>query len=176
MLESLQRSLAQLVRTGTVTERPAEPVTADYLQVVAGATGLRVMREVVHEWRLLLLRQGCPLTTGALIGEGAFVAAVGQFMREESLDPLAQSLASGFLVWAAKRRDDDIGSLAQFEHALIAVRRGTSSASVVVTWKCQPMDAIAAALHARPMPKPHPSAIYTTEIAEHLPGSFTVRY
>jgi len=172
-LDNLQRSLAQLVREGAITERTADPATADYLRTVATTTGLRVMRDVVREWRQLLLRQGCPLTTGALLAECRFAASVEKFMRAESLDPLAQNLVTRFLAWVANCRDDDVKSLAQFEHALINVRRGINS-KIVVPWKCHPLDAVAAALHARPMPKPYLHAIYLTEIAAHLPGGFSI--
>ena len=177
-LKSLQRGLAQLIRAGSVSvvsAGPPDAATAAYLQAVTGTKGLKVMRDVVRDWRYLLLRQGCPLTTGALLGEACFAAVADQFLRETALEPLAQSVAARFLGWIAHRRDDDTGSLAQFEQALINQGRGTSTPSVVIQWRCHPMDAIAAALHAKPMPQAHAAALYATDMAVNLPGGFVIR-
>jgi hypothetical protein len=96
-------------------------------------------------------------------------------MLHEPLDPLVQSLAANFLMWIASRRDDDIGSLARFERALVAARRGTLPFPVTVHWRCHPMDAFAAALHEQPLPDPQPYPVYVTEIAQFLPDNFLIR-
>jgi hypothetical protein len=170
----LQRAMAHLVRVGMVAACPAEPEFAQYLHAVSRSTGLKVMREVVREWRYLLLRQGCPLTSGALLGIGCFESSVEQFMAEQPLHPLAQHLAADFMTWVGHRRDDDIASIASFEQALIAVRRGVSADPVVVSWRCAPMAAFSAALRALPLPPPHPDVTHTTEVASHLPGGFVI--
>ena len=171
----LQRAMAHLVRVDMVAACPAEPDFARYLHTVSRSTGLKVMREVIREWRYLLLRQGCPLTTGALAGADCFESSVEQYMSEQGLDPLAQNLAARFMTWVANRRDDDIASVARFEHALIDVRRGVSTEAVVVAWKCPPIAAFSAALRAQPLPQPHPCVTHTTEVAANLPGGFVIR-
>lgn len=171
----LQRAMAHLVRRGMVAACPAEPDFAHYLHAVSKSTGLKVMRQVVREGRCLLLRQACPLTSGALAGAGCFESSVEQFVIDQALDPLVQNLAARFMTWVANRRDDDIASVARFEQALINVRRGVSAPAVVVHWKCSPMAALSAALRAQPLPQPHADVTHTTEVAANLPGGFVIR-
>ena len=174
-LKQLQQSMAQLVRAGSVIADAADPAFEGYLQTVRVSAGLKVMREVVRDWRHLLLRQGCPLTTGALLGAGCFAQSIDRYMAAQVLDPLAQGLATQFMAWVAANRDDDIASVARFEQALINVRRGAQAAPVVVYWNIHPMKALAAALHGVALPPPHPAAIYATEVASYFPQEFVIR-
>lgn len=174
-LQSLQRSLAQLVRNGRYTENWAGPTIAAYLSTVASSTGLRVMRQIASDWRQLLLRRACPLTSGALLAEGLFVTTIEQFVLEVPIPPLVQELSARFLERVADSRRDSTGSLARFEKALIAVRRGTSASTVVIAWKCDPLDVIASALQGVSGPKQHLTDMFTTEIAAEFPAGFIIR-
>ncbi len=89
-LAALQTAMAELVRTGT------SPSADPYVERVRASRGLRVLRDCIAEWRELVLRRACPLTSASLESRGAFSPAVRRLLKRECPQFLSD-LALAFL-------------------------------------------------------------------------------
>ena len=106
-LAALQSAMAELVRTGDSAS--ADP----YVAMVRSSRGLRVLRNCIAEWRELVLRRACPLTTERLESRDAFRPAVRRLLERECPAFLSE-LALAFL--------EDVGDeepIAAFEARMI---------------------------------------------------------
>lgn len=110
-LAALQQSMAELVRTGGSSS--GDP----YVATVRTSPGLQVLRECIAEWRELVLRRACPLTTARLETTGAFAPAVRRLLEREC-PAFLRDLALAFLAGVAA--DPDLRDVADFEAAMIA--------------------------------------------------------
>jgi hypothetical protein len=89
-LGALQTAMAELVRTGSSAS--GDP----YVTTVRDSRGLRVLRECIAEWRELVLRRACPLTTAQLESRDAFSPAVRRLLEREC-PAFLRDLALAFL-------------------------------------------------------------------------------
>lgn len=89
-LAALQGAMAELVRTGRSSS--SDP----YVASVETSRGLRVLRDCIAEWRELILRRACPLTSASLESRGAFQPAVRRLLERECPAFLSE-LALAFL-------------------------------------------------------------------------------
>ena len=93
-LGALQRAMAELIRTGGSAS--GDP----YVAAVRTSRGLHVLRDCIAEWRELVLRRACPLTTARLESRGAFGPAVRRLLEREC-PAFLRDLALAFLAEAA---------------------------------------------------------------------------
>ena len=115
-LGELQRAMAELVRTGTTTSPD------DYATRVQDSAGLEVLRECVAEWRELLVRRACPLTSAALDTRGELASTVRRLLRRQC-PPFLHELALAFLD-EARDSDPQLADVATFEAEMIRVYSG----------------------------------------------------
>ena len=110
-LAATQRAMAELIRTGNSTSDDA------YVATVRASTGLHVLRDCIAEWRELVLRRACPLTTARLRSRGTFEAAVRRLLERECPAYL-QDLALTFLEDVAAE-EPELKAVAEFEARMI---------------------------------------------------------
>jgi len=103
--------MAELIRTGDSTSNDA------FVATVRASTGLHVLRDCIAEWRELVLRRACPLTTARLRSRGTFEAAVRRLLERECPAYL-QDLALRFLEDVAAT-EPELRGIAEFESKMI---------------------------------------------------------
>jgi hypothetical protein len=110
-LAAMQQAMAELIRTGDSTSDDA------YVAAVRSSAGLRILRECIAEWRELVLRRACPLTTARLRSRGTFEAAVRRLLEREC-PPFLRDLALTFLEDVAAA-EPELRAVAEFEARMI---------------------------------------------------------
>jgi hypothetical protein len=131
-LAALQLELAALIRTGRTTS--SDP----YVQETARSTGLAVLRDCITEWRELVLRQAAPLTASVLDRKGELRDAVRELLEREC-PPFTEDLALAFLDQVRERCNPFLGTIAEFEAAMIRSHHGAGE-EVMVRWPVDPEE------------------------------------
>ena len=143
-LAAHQRALLELIEAGPGAAGADDD---EYLRSVAASDGLRVLREIVAHWEAYDVRRTCPLTATALERSGRFAEAVGA-VRFEASSAFLDERVSTFLDDVADAEGGVVASVARFERALVAVRRGEPGRHVI-EWDRDPAVVVNGLLEGR---------------------------
>lgn len=169
-LATLQRGVRDLVKGRPL---PA-PLAADpYLEEVAGSGRLDLLREIAETWRLVPLRDTCPLTVAVLDRVGLLREELTRFTAGPGLEAHRRTAGHAFLAHVSSSPHELPAAVAGFE---LAVQRAASAGEaqpVVQHWPCDPLPVLRALLTGQPLGIQR-SAPHDVEIAARLPGGFRV--
>src|SRR5712692_2750089 len=128
-----QQALLSLITRGTDCGETDDP----YIRSVAHCPQLELLREVVLWLREFDIDRTCVLTSGLLKRRGLFKQTVREFAARGLITPYPSELAEAFLEDTARHPDHMVASTAQFELAVIKVKRGDTR-EYSVDWPCDP--------------------------------------
>ena len=148
-------------------------LTDPYFNEVATSTGLALVREIIHWWRALGLERSCALTAAALKQQGIFESTVALFIREHRISPYVDELSRDFLDVTSGHDNDVISSVAQFERALLQVKRGDAN-SFVIAWRHDPVTVLNGLLNEMPIDEQPSEGLYETLVSRDVEGLFRV--
>ncbi|MGE0826160.1 MAG: hypothetical protein AB7G75_17090 [Candidatus Binatia bacterium] len=164
-----QRQLLGLLKgTQQITES-ADP----YVQSVARSAHLPIVQEVIQWWREYGLEQTCPLTTTLLKRRGLFEEAVRTMGRTHLPSPFIEQLGMVFLEMLSRETDSLTASLAQFERALIQVKRG-DNATYTIAWEYEPYAVLSQLLGSNGFDDSAIRGSYQTVVSHAFPELFRV--
>jgi hypothetical protein len=167
-LAALQKELRSLIK-GRASQGPSSD---PYIRAVAQSPHLQIVREIALYWLAYSVEKTCPLTCNALKRRGNFDETIGAFIEHE-VPPFIEDLASAFLVEQSGHLEPLVASVAQFERAILNVKRGDAG-TYVIQWEHEPYSALASLMNAMPLLEPMPGAAYQTVVSGNLPDLFTV--
>ncbi len=163
-LASLQRGLLALLK-----ERPVETDADLYLERVAASAELALAKEITVWWRAFGLETYCVFTSKLLKRLGQFDQSVEAFFRAGPTSPYIEQLSQDFLSWLSIHDNPFVSSLAQFEWAIIRVKRGDQQ-MYEVDWDCNPNALLEAILRETELPQADFDGGYRTTISAKIPG------
>lgn len=169
-LAIMQRQLRDLIKHAyhpTADEHP-------YIRSVAESPGLIMVQDIILWWRAFLLEQYCRLTARALKERQCFEETVDAFTRARKLPPFVEELGEEFLREMQYHPDNLLASVAQFEYALLCVKRG-SEISYVVHWDYEPYGILHCLMQGLSLAAAQIPGHYQTVVSRHIPGHFQVR-
>jgi len=134
---------------------------------------LLLIREIAEWWRSLCIERYCPLTSSLLKRRGLFEDAVRAFMREHRVSAYIEVLGTDFLAVTGRAPEPLLAALAQFELALIAVKRGDNR-EYRIAWPQDPSAVLDALLQEDELPADSIPSEYLTLVSGELPGLFAV--
>ncbi|MFN7997839.1 MAG: hypothetical protein U0Q18_29740 [Bryobacteraceae bacterium] len=160
-LAAHQRDLYRLVTMGQRDLTASDP----YIQAVTRSPHLELLRGVILEWREFDVERSCVLTAALLQRLGIFKDAVRDFAGVRPISPFIEKLGDAFLEYASDHSNRLVSCTAQFERAILSVKRG-SACEYVVDWPCDPRPVLNG--EARPDSTSHPC--YRTLISAQIAG------
>ena len=166
----MQRQLRDLIKHSYQPTADDHP----YIRSVAGSPGLTMVQDIILWWRAFLLEQYCRLTARALKERQCFEETVDAFTRARRLPPFVEDLGEEFLQEMRHHPDNLLASVAQFEYALLCVKRG-SEISHVVSWDYEPYGILHCLTQGLPLATAQIPGRYQVVVSRHLPGYFQVR-
>lgn len=169
-LAAFQRQLHGLIKSRHGVSAADEP----YIRMVAGSTNLKLMQEIILNWRSLILGQYCYLTTALLKRRNLFDEVLRSFISTQSISPFAEALGESFLGQMSDHEDGLIASVARFELALIRAKKG-STVKQVVDWEYEPYTILDTLLKGLPLDEENAQGSYQTIVAHDIPGLFLVK-
>jgi hypothetical protein len=169
-LAAMQRQLRDLIK------HLYHPTADDppYVRRVADSPGLAMVQEIILWWRTSLLQQYCRLTTQALQARHCLTETVHAFTRARALSPFIEELGEAFLQDMRQHPDSLLASVAQFEYALLCVKRGHEQ-SYVVYWDYEPYSILHCLMQGLPLAMAQRRGRYQTVVSRHISGYFQVR-
>lgn len=168
-LATLQRQLLGLIKFNYQPSDDDDP----YIRAVAQSEHLEVLREIVIWWRAYGLQRYCPLTSTLLKRRQLFDDAVRLFISKCDISPFIEKLGPTFLEEMSDYEDSLVASMAQFELALIKVKKGDPS-EYLVAWQYEPYTLLNALLNDSPLDLESAAGQYQTIISHDLPQTFQV--
>jgi hypothetical protein len=172
-LGELQRALRDTLRRPEEVPSTDDPELAAYLASVSGSGRAKILVHVIHAWRAYDVERSCPLTTAALRASGWWEQALTQFDVGQPVSPFIDRLAPQFLEALIDHSDSLVATVARFERAILAVRRG-SEERFMVWWDREPTSALAQLLTGEAVAEAERSGSYLTIVASDQPMLFTV--
>ena len=179
-LRDMQRALRDAIRepNAALPARDASPASADaelaaYMATVVDSPRLAILNHVIRSWREFDLARACPLTTAALRARGLWQEALDSPVIRSADSAFIERLADRFLDANAAHADALVASVARFEAAYLAVRRG-SDERFTVKWDREPMTALTQLMAGEPVDDPAQREEYLTIVARDLPGQLQV--
>jgi hypothetical protein len=169
-LAAMQRQLRDLIKHSYHPTADDPP----YIRRVAGSPGLAMVQEIILWWRTSLLQQYCRLTAQALQARHCLAETVHAFTRARALSPFIEELGEAFLQDMRQHPDSLLASVAQFEYALLCVKRGHEQ-SYVVHWDYEPYGILHCLMQGLPLATAQRRGQYQTVVSRHIPGYFQVR-
>jgi hypothetical protein len=163
-LELQQRGLLALIKNRDGV--PDDP----YLRRVAQSRGLAMMRSIALRWRAFDVRMQCPFTARLLKRRGCFDALVARYFDQNATSAFVEQLSAGFLGSLQNHDDPLIRATASFEHALLAVRAGSSDTYEMV-WDRHPDVVVQALETGSELPPAEPGVRYRMRVGSELPGT-----
>src|SRR5581483_27099 len=121
-LAAHQRNLFRLVTLGRRDLTTSDP----YIQAVAASPHLDLLRGVILEWREFDVERSCVLTAALLQRLGIFKEVVHDFAGLQPISPFVEKLGEAFLDYASAHPNRLVGCMAQFERAILRVKRGSA--------------------------------------------------
>jgi len=171
-LGELQRAMRDIIRQPNAAVASGDPEIARYLRRVVDSGRLEVLTHVIRSWREFDLARACPLTTAALRARGLWQAALDSSGVESAGSAFVERLADRFLEIESENRDSLVATVARFEAAYLAVRRG-SNERFVVSWDREPTTVLGQLAAGDPLGEAggaDGSDGYLTIVARELPG------
>lgn len=169
-LGTLQRNLKNLLK-GNDTLVPRG--TDVYLDQVANAPGLEILREIALWWRTFQIEQFCIFTAAYLRLQGCFDGHVQLFYADTNVSSFIEEAGLSFLRFMACDKDPTIAALANFEYALIQAKKGDQKETTVV-WPCNPLALLQDILNQQNLPAEQGYRRYLTHISPKIPHLFEV--
>jgi len=159
-------SLAEHQRAmlGLVKGRGMSGLDDPYLARVAGSTQLALMREISAWWCALGIRGACPWTSRLLDRLGLFDACVEAFCLEQDVSPYIEKAGRQFLSRLRGSGDCLVASLAGFELALLAMRRGEDE-EFTVEWDRNPDSVMTALGSGADLPPAEAGCLYRLRLS-----------
>lgn len=168
-LATLQGKLLGLIKSSYQITDDDDP----YIKVVAQSEHLRMVREVVLWWRAFGVGRFCVLTSTLLKQQGMFDEAVSAFVRKRRISPFVEKLGPTFLDELSHHEDSLVASLAQFELALIKVKKGDPN-DYVIDWEYDPNAVLGSILNGLPLDRERIQASYQTVVSRNVPDLFHI--
>jgi hypothetical protein len=168
-LAALQRALLELIKGTYLLADDTPP----YLRTVAGSDHLAMVRDVVHWWRAFQATRFCVLTSTLLRRQGRFDAAVTAFLRSHRISPFIEEFGRAFLEEMTGDPDGLVRSVAQFELALLKVKRGDREEHWI-EWHREPTKVLDALMNDVPLDPSTVAGSYRTVVTSRIPELFYV--
>ena len=165
-LAHLQRALQGLIR-GTYQ---ATDDTPPYLRMVSASEHLAMVRDVVRWWRSFQAARFCVLTSTLLRRRGQFDASIDAFLRMHRISPFIEEFGAAFLVEMTTHPDGLVRSVAQFELALLKVKKGDRE-DHSVHWDQDPAAVLESLIKDGPLSSPA-IGVYRTVVTNRVPDLF----
>jgi hypothetical protein len=169
-LATMQRQLRDLIKHAHHPAADEHP----YIRRVAGSPGLAMVQDIILWWRAFLLEQYCRLTARVLKERQCFEETVDAFTRARQLPPFVEDLGEAFLQEMRQHPDSLLASVAQFEYALLCVKRG-SAMRYVVHWEYEPYGILHCLMQGVPLAAAQIPGRYQTVVSGDIAGHFQVR-
>jgi hypothetical protein len=168
-LATLQRQLLGLIKFSYQVSEADDP----YIRTIAQSSHLQMVREIVLWWRAYSVERYCFFTATLLKRLDCFDDAVLAFVSTHSLSPFIEKLGPAFLDAMSDHADPLVASLAQFEHALIKVKKGDLT-RYVVAFDHEPYVLLNSLLTGDPFDRAGTAGRYQAIIAHDIPDLFEV--
>jgi hypothetical protein len=133
-LATHQQAMLRLMRVSDFSQYEQDP----YIQRVAQSRDLLEARNNVFLWRAYVLARTAPLTFNLLKQRGDLRTELDAYIADNNLSPYRETHAEIFLDRLCDSANDIVARVAQFERALIHVKRGHGVRSVL-TWNKDPL-------------------------------------
>lgn len=174
-LRELQLGLRQVLRHQHALNAVNDPVLSEYLDAASTSSRATLVRQIIASWRAFDVGRVCPLTSLALRACGGWEEAIAASLGEPTPSRFLERIGEQFLGIAARNADPVVASIAQFERAYAAVRRG-SHERFVVYWDSDPFLIIEELLggSARRPSTPVPGITYRMTISGDIPNMISV--
>jgi hypothetical protein len=168
-LATHQRKLLGLFRC---TYQPGADEDA-YIQRVAQSDDLDEARRNIFLWRIYVLERTCALTFTLLKQRKLLQQIVSAFIAQHNISPFRETQAPAFLESLSGHPDHLIASVAQFEFALMKVRRG-DPASYAVPWSVEPHGVLNSLARDLPIESDLAEGAYRILVSRDLPSYFAI--
>jgi hypothetical protein len=163
-LAEMQSGIRDLLKNRQ-TSRPNDP----YLRQVAESNGLAAIRGIAIWWRAFQLESYC-LCTGKLLKRlGVFEEAVQRFYFENSVSPFIEGAGDDFLRLLANHENPLIAEVAEFERAVLRVKKGDPQQYCLV-WDRNPEELVRWLVQGGEFPAPETGVIYKMKISRSVPN------
>ena len=172
-LHEMQRALRDVIREPNASHAAGDGELAAYVATVVESPRLAVLDHVIRSWREFDLARACPLTTAALRARGLWQAALDSSVVRSADSAFIERLADRFLEAQAAHPDSLVASVAGFEAAYLAVRRG-SDARFTVRWDRDPMTVLGQLMAGDTVDDGVKRDGYLMVVARDLPGHLEV--
>jgi hypothetical protein len=166
-LATHQRKLLRLLRDTTDGATDDDP----YVRAVACSRDLEEARRNVFLWRIYVLERTCILTFRLLRQKKLLGATVASFIATRNISPFRETQPPAFLETLRDHADPLVASVAQFELALMNVRRG-DRATYTIHWNREPAAVLDALATDRPVGEPGNEASHEIVVSSELPSLF----
>lgn len=166
-LRQLQQGIFQTLKS------PENPTNDSYLREVANSDGLQILREIVLWWRALQMEQFCILSSVYLKRHNQFDQTIQGFYHSTNVSAFIEEAGLEFFNFLSTGKDPILSALAQFERALILVKKG-SKEETITKWPCDPQALLTGIMHQQVLPKIDLSTGYQTRVSARIPGMFQV--
>jgi hypothetical protein len=169
-LATRQRQLLGLLKGNDDDSFESEP----YIRAIAQSKNLEVTREIILWWRLSSLERYCVLTSQLLKQRKLFESLVQNWLSTHKISPFIEELGKAFLESLREHEDSLVASVAQFELALIKVKKGDSN-TYVIDWFYEPYSVLNNLLRGEPVNEKKEQVFYQTLVSRKFLNLFQVR-
>lgn len=146
-----------------------------YFKKIHQTRELAMVREIAIWWRAFQLENFCPITSRYLKRSQTFEALVAHYYQTHNVSPFIEEAGIDFLSFSLKSQSDKmLHAIAQFEQAMIKVRKG-SSQTFQCLWDKNPYEVLAAIFEEKPLPEKEKNIRYEITIAATIPHYFQVQ-
>lgn len=172
-LHDLQRALRDVIREPNAALALGDGDLAAYMATVVDSPRLAVLNHVIRSWRKFDVARACPLTTAALRARGLWEEALDGPEARSADSAFIERVADRFLEAQATHSDSLVASVARFEAAYLAVRRG-SDERFTLAWDHDPMTVLGRLMAGDTVDEAEHPDVYLMVVARDLPGHFQV--
>jgi hypothetical protein len=172
-LRDMQRALGVVLRQRDATQVTNDPELAAYLASVATSGRVEILTHIIRSWCAYDIARACPLTAIALRARGRLEQTLDALIREPVPSPFIERLADSVLARLGGHDDPLVASVAQFERAYLAVRRG-SDQRFSVWWDREPLAALAQILRGSQIGDGETGVAYLMTLSRDLPNMFEI--
>ena len=168
-LKCQQRKLLGLIRG--VYQPP--PEDDPYILRVAESKDLEEARRNIFLWRIFVLERTCYFTFTLLKRRNLLEKTLSAFIAQYNISPFRETQAPAFLEALSGHPDSLVVSVAQFELALMKVRRGDPN-SYAIPWSFEPYAILNRLAKDAPLEDQPQEGSYQILVSRDLPFRFQV--
>ena len=172
-LRELQLALRDILREPNSSPTTDDPELAAYLESVASSGRMEILTHIIRAWRAYDVGRVCPLTAIALRARGLWEQALSSLIADPAPSAFIDEFAEQVLTRLAAHDDPLVASVARFERAYSAARRG-STERFVVWWDREPIATLAQLLTESPTFDAVATGAYMMTVSRQLPHLFDV--